>query len=121
MGLVNMVKFLLDKNANSLLPGPSMWSALHIASSKGFSEIVELLSFNKKLLSQKDEVGLTPLHIACAFGTLETVKILIKNGADINSKDNQGQTPLFVAGRYGLKSGDRSIVEYLKTLGAEAK
>ena len=86
---------------------------LHHAAEKGYLEIVKFLveSGADKEAKQKNN-NLTPLHFAAAKCHLEIVKFLVERGADKEAKDFEGQTSFQLA----EKSGEPSIVDYLKTV-----
>ena len=118
-----MVKLLLDKNADVNIHSEDKIYPIHLSQNK---EITKLLlkagadintvdkfganilhktnspKFAEFLLGMKIDVnsqnnyGQTALHIACKFEDLKMVKFLSKI-ADINIKNNKGHTPLDVA------------------------
>lgn len=75
-------------------------TALHIASSKGYCEVVELLLQFKKhaqfedFINIENVVGDTSVHLAAKNGFLDVVKSLLKHGAIYNIQNKNGQTPL---------------------------
>ncbi|GFZ11773.1 ankyrin repeat family protein [Actinidia rufa] len=74
-------------------------SALHVAASKGHSEIVRrLLEVCPNLAQNIDNKGFSPLHYACLGGHLDTTTILLKVDPTLALKfDNNGYTPLHLA------------------------
>lgn len=91
---VNAIKLLLGQGAISHSEvckcSPGYYSALHIASQLGHTEIVELLS------SSGSDVNLvvyemTPIALAAKFGHLDTVKVLASHGAYISYDDRYPQ------------------------------
>ena len=95
------------KNENGFTP-------LHIAVSKGYKEVAELLVTNGADVNTKDN-GSTPLHKAAQFGHKEIVELLINKVADVNAKGELGETPLHSA----AADGEKEIVELLIVAGAD--
>ena len=67
---------------------------LHVASSLGFDQMVELLISKGACIEAKDTQDCTPLHIAIKTNRKEIVEVLLKHDADINAKGFEGLTPL---------------------------
>lgn len=107
---------MLENKANPNAKGARRETSLHIASTKGYSEIVTLLldygadgkiyfficSFFFKLSNffQVDALSYgdyTPLYFACRAGKLDVVKILIESGANLEKSNYEKATPLYVA------------------------
>ena len=95
------------KNENGFTP-------LHIAASKGYKEVAELLVTNDADVNTKDN-GSTPLHMAAQFGHKAIVELLINKVADVNAKGELGETPLHSA----AADGEKEIVELLIVAGAD--
>lgn len=122
----SVVKILVSAGANLELTKKNGYTAIMIASKKGYYNIVKILAENgaehKKnqcihfaakrghpnvlsILLEHDTpidlkcelYGMTPLHNACQYGQYESTALLIENGADLNSLDNVGNTPLHFA------------------------
>lgn len=72
-------------------------TALHIASSKGYKEIVKLLLDHGADPNQKDIIGNTPLHLAVCTNHVDIVTMLLNAGTDAHSFDKYGRTPLHLA------------------------
>merc|ERR1719228_912206 len=72
-------------------------SALHFASSKGYSEVVEILLRHGADPNQKDQLGNTALHLAACTNHVPVVTLLLRAGTDITTLDNNGRTPLHLA------------------------
>ncbi|KAI1051111.1 hypothetical protein LB506_010823 [Fusarium annulatum] len=87
-------------------------SPLWVASSKGYSEVVdELLSHGAgKTITTPNKNGKTPLYSAAAGNHVEVVKILLGiPGISVNQQTTYGFTPLFIASRNGY----HDVVELL--------
>ncbi|XP_078614471.1 death-associated protein kinase 1-like isoform X1 [Branchiostoma floridae x Branchiostoma japonicum] len=70
------------------------WTALHMASANGDTEMVKLLVQLGANVEAKDKNGWTALHWASRIGNTEVVKLLIQLGANVEAKDKDGTKPL---------------------------
>ncbi|KAI9443994.1 hypothetical protein H4582DRAFT_1807258, partial [Lactarius indigo] len=70
---------------------------LHVASSKGDAEILQLLIAHGADVHAQDGNRSTPLHLASSMGSTEAVRLLIEHGADVNAWDRNHKTPLHLA------------------------
>ena len=73
---------------------------LHLASSKGSAETVNLLIQHGAHVNAQNESRSTPLHLAASShlaleGTI--VRLLLRHGANMDAKDGEGRTPLEIA------------------------
>ena len=87
---------------------------LHIASSRGDCETIELLLNKGAKINSTDNGDNTPLHKAAEYGRLEAAKLLIEKGADVNAKNSQDKTAIFLA----AYSGNLDLVKFLVENGA---
>ncbi|XP_063956549.1 poly [ADP-ribose] polymerase tankyrase-2-like [Lytechinus pictus] len=100
-----MVKYLLDLSANVNKGNKTGITSLHIAASKGFSEIVGILlesaadvnAQDGPLVNKEDAQGKTPLHLAVEGGFSPVIEALVEFGANINIQTNDGKTCLHLA------------------------
>ena len=105
-----IVKTLLDHNANPNISNKNKISPLHIAINKNYIEIVKLLLYYDAYVNIKDKNGYTPLHIAVIFNNLEIIKLLVEEYyADITYINNKDERPLDIA----MIMEHKDIVEYL--------
>ena len=74
-------------------------TALHIATAKGYKDIVYYLIENKSAISAKNNAGDTALHVAAKNNSLSIIKMLLGAKADINAKNKLGETALIIAAR----------------------
>ncbi|XP_023708110.1 transient receptor potential channel pyrexia [Cryptotermes secundus] len=93
------VKILLlagcDVTMRTTIESHNDCTALHLASSKGHSKVVEtLLEHNsgREVIESKDSHGCTPLHLACQYGQRECIRKLLLSGADLSAKTNKEKT-----------------------------
>jgi len=86
-------------------------SALIIASTKGFSEIVNFLLKAKADLNHYNDFKITALMRASREGYINIVKRLIQEGADINMQDKDGWTGLMWAACNGHKEIVKLLVD----------
>lgn len=117
LGYTNIVKTLLDNNANIKAREDVDGSmAIHMASANGKNDVIEiLLSKDETLINEKDNKGNTPLHWAAMKDKPETIKLLSEKGADLEAKDVDGWTPLHYASAFS----SLRTVENLIELGAD--
>ena len=70
---------------------------LHMASLRGYEQIVRvLLECDADVTAQNDD-GETPLHVASKEGHLQVVRVLLEHGASTKARDKFGSTPLHLA------------------------
>ncbi|WP_264686539.1 ankyrin repeat domain-containing protein [Wolbachia endosymbiont (group B) of Rhopobota naevana] len=108
----DIVKFLLDKNANIKAKDVYGNTPLHVAAQYDSKlEIVEfLLDKNASGINDVNNNGSTPLHLAIQGNKPSTVKLLLNKGANINAKDKDGKTPLDLA----VQEGYTDIVQIIE-------
>ena len=107
MDRVKIYSSMIDVNktdAKGLTP-------LHLACSKGYTEIVKYLVEKKKAKKNvEDQGGNRPIHVACLMEHLHIVKYLVERcRVDVNVKNTIGYTPL----HYASEVGCLDIVVYL--------
>jgi ankyrin repeat protein len=84
-------------------------TALHLAASHGYKDMVELLLANKADVNAEARGGMTSLFMAAQGGYKDVVQSLLANKADVNAAYNHGTTPLHAA----AASGRAEVVELL--------
>jgi len=103
-GHTEVVKLLLDSNADVNAKRPTGVTPLHIAAQEGRTEVVKLLLVdnNAHVNAKCSDDGTTPLYIAAQKTHPEVVKLLLDNNADVNARcSDDGCTPLYIAAQEG--------------------
>ncbi|WCR59442.1 MAG: Phosphocholine transferase AnkX [Wolbachia endosymbiont of Ctenocephalides felis wCfeF] len=108
-GWLNIVKYLIDKDANINAKGEYGWTPLHIAAKNGKLDMIKYLTNKGANINAKDECYSTPLHLVAELGELSIVEYLINKGAYVDARDGWYRTPLF----YAADSGKLGVAEYL--------
>ncbi|XP_063408832.1 uncharacterized protein LOC134692311 [Mytilus trossulus] len=96
-GTVDVVKLLLDNEADSNICTNEGYSPLYKACEKDNNEVVNLLLSSGADCNKCSKNGDSPLHAACSGGYISIVNNLLKNNADVNIRNKEGYTPLDVA------------------------
>lgn len=91
------LEFLLERDASVDFRDQYGLTAIHMASIKGYKDVVMLLVEFGSDLECTEAEGRTPLHMAAVGGNKDTVEVLINRGANVNARCNRGATPLQVA------------------------
>ena len=84
-GLVDVVKYLVQKNARINAIDDNEMTALMWACIKGSLDVVECLIQQNAKVDVMDRNGMTALTHAYEGGSLHIMKYLLKKGADINA------------------------------------
>ncbi|KAL3278401.1 hypothetical protein HHI36_013728 [Cryptolaemus montrouzieri] len=114
-GSINVVKRLLQNGAKITPITNGGITLLHIASFKGYNEIVDTLLQYTSVDELKDFLNSntgwegTSLHIASKNGFYKVVKSLLKYGATYNIKNNEGKIPIDL-------SEDQNVTTLLKLI-----
>lgn len=91
-------------------------TALHLASSRGYSHICEILIHHGANPNLKDSVGNTPLHLAACAWNIPVITALVNGGAS-SIIDNNNRTPWDMAlGKYELRKRDGKVFENLEII-----
>ena len=114
-GHVDIVRLLLDHNADLELPNEAGETPLYWASTNGKLEIVRLLVERGANVHSRNKNGWTALKRASHRGHLDVVRFLIDSGADVDSPDYGRWTPLHSASQ----RGHVNIVDLLIQHGAD--
>jgi 26S proteasome non-ATPase regulatory subunit 10 len=113
---LEIVEFLLGKEADPKMVTGTGGTALHFAASKGNLEVCRVLLKSGASARAKDKRGQLPLHRAAAVGSVPIVKLLLDAKSPVNASDMDGMTAL----HHAICEGHGDVgVELLKR-GAEA-
>lgn len=88
---VDGAKVLLERGANPNHANQSKYTCLHIASYRGYPEMVELLVRYGADIDARGDNLLSPLHAACQTGHIKTIKMLVELKANLNIKSASNQ------------------------------
>lgn len=80
---------------------PEGFSALHVASERGYRKIVDMLLDAGAVIDRKGKLGVTALRQAAFFGHLDVVDSLLQHGAFVDAQDKEGFAALHVASQKG--------------------
>uniref|UniRef100_A0A5F8G962 Ankyrin repeat domain 23 n=1 Tax=Monodelphis domestica TaxID=13616 RepID=A0A5F8G962_MONDO len=108
----------LKRRVPPRVPGPPVQfhrTALHWASLKGHSQIVDKLLEAGATVDARDMLDRTPLFWACRGGHLNILKKLLNQGAKVNARDKIWSTPLHVV----VRTGHCDCLEHLIACGAQ--
>ena len=94
---------LLPYTTGSAIDKPAKYSTtpLHVASSKGHAECVQLLLAAKAAIDQPTSDGRTPLLAACYYGRTACVRLLLGAHASVDRPNKREARPLFSASNNG--------------------
>lgn len=96
-GTAEILKILLDNNADVKARNYGGWTPLHSAAFGNNKGTALLLLDRGGVLNAGDNDGNTPLHIAAEKNSRDAILLLIDRKADINAKNKSGRTPLHIA------------------------
>jgi ankyrin repeat protein len=96
-GYINVVRVLIDRQANLQLQDCFERDALCLASIEGHLEVVRALMQAGASINRCDVEGDTPLLLALSNQHKKLARFLIESGADVNAQNNDGRTPLMSA------------------------
>lgn len=91
------------------LPHTARCSALHLAASRGHTQLAAMLVDKGAELEAEDASGKTPLHWAAARGQVAAAEVLCRVGASCEARDVLEKTPLHLAAH----AGHASFVDFL--------
>lgn len=114
---LDLVKFLLGKEADAKLASGTGGTALHFAVSKSNLEVAKTLLAAGASARAKDKRGQLPLHRAAAVGSVPILKLLLEKGkSPVNASDSDGMTAL----HHAVSEGHGDVAgELLKVDGVE--
>uniref|UniRef100_A0A8C6X2Y2 Ankyrin repeat family A member 2 n=3 Tax=Elapinae TaxID=42168 RepID=A0A8C6X2Y2_NAJNA len=107
-GQIAVVEFLLQNGADPQILGKGRESALSLACSKGYTDIVKMLLDCGVDVNEYDWNGGTPLLYAVHGNHVKCVKILLEHGADPTVETDSGYNSMDLAVALGHRSGNLS-------------
>ncbi|KAL8575541.1 hypothetical protein ACOMHN_059605 [Nucella lapillus] len=113
-GCIEVVKMLLDKNADVNHTNRYGYTPLHQAVLKKNPYILHRILKRDPDLNVADTNGDSPLHLACMTNSQLAVDALIDHKATLDTENRDGYTPLHIA----CINGRTHIIEMLFTAGA---
>jgi len=118
-GHPNIALFLLERGADAGARCCQGQTALYMASSRGYLDVVRSLlgrGANPNVKRDEDDVfgsvKWTPLLVASKAGSLEIVRALLEHGADVNVQDDGGTSPLHIASRHPSNDLARLLLDH---------
>ncbi|ETN42077.1 uncharacterized protein HMPREF1541_04016 [Cyphellophora europaea CBS 101466] len=112
---LEIVQFLLQKEAEPKAVSSSGATALHFASSKGSLEVCRVLLKAGAGARVRDRRAQVPLHRAAAVGSVPIVRLLLEHKSPVNGGDVDGMTPLHQA----ISEGHGDVAVELLKAGAD--
>ena len=101
-GAADVVKCLLENDADPNIVGANGYSSLIHAVKGGHEACVKLLlSASKINVNQSDRDGRTAISYAAKQGSASLVSMLVEKGAYLNLAERNGDTPLIKAVKHG--------------------
>ncbi|KAF4878470.1 Vegetative incompatibility protein HET-E-1 [Colletotrichum siamense] len=100
-GRVEIMRLLLDANADLEAEDVNGETPLTMAASKGHDGVLQLLIDRKANIEATGRNGSTPLAVAAYEGHVRISRLLLDHGANANARDDDGITPLHLAARKG--------------------
>lgn len=91
----------IDSGRDDNTPYGSKWTPLHVASKKGYYEIIETLIENGADIECMTTSGFTPLMIASYSDHVGAIEMLLDKGAKVYNKGINGKTALMYASQKG--------------------
>ncbi|CAC5359841.1 unnamed protein product [Mytilus coruscus] len=114
-GYTNLVKLLLENNAEVDVKDADGSTPLHLACHKGNTRIVSALLHNNANVDVKDSFGKTSVYTACSENNERVLQLLLEKKAVVNQKTISGMTPLSVS----CKNENIALVKLLLQNGAK--
>ncbi|XP_063770622.1 DNA-binding protein RFXANK isoform X1 [Pseudophryne corroboree] len=115
-GEIETVRYLLELGADPHVLAKERESALSLASTGGYSDIVTLLLNKKVDINIYDWNGGTPLLYAVRGNHVKCVEVLLERGADLTMEADSGYTPMDLAVALGHKKVQQVIENHILKL-----
>jgi ankyrin repeat protein len=113
-GLHAIVKFLIIQPSQDVdsRAFDDKLTPLHLASERGYEDVVHLLLEHGANTTVQNLYGQTPLHLASRSKQEKVARSLLDRGADVTAQENGGWTPLHWASVYGHEDIGRLLLEH---------
>lgn len=115
-GQCELLRFLLNKDANVLLRDNRGWTPLTYAAEKGHACIVRILVNAGADVNIASESGTTALICAAGHGCFDAAAILVEAGAEVNAQMANGTSGLILS----AAGGHKDLTRLLLNSGADA-
>ena len=112
-GFSNIIQLLCSHHCSTAQLDQNGLSPLHIASARGFIDVVQVLIKNRAEINRAAETSVqeTPLLMACNTNMTGTITLLIRSGADVNRRNRNGTTPLMSAAEQGNVEAVKLLIQ----------
>ncbi|CAL1291481.1 unnamed protein product [Larinioides sclopetarius] len=100
-GSLEIIKFLIHKNADINSRDSSGAKPIHVAARKGYKDVLDYFLNIGISIDEAGENDWTLMHYAVAGNHSEICKLLSLKGADVNATSLDGSTPLHLAAQMG--------------------
>jgi len=121
-GASDIVKCLMDYNADPNIVGANGSSGLINAVKNGHVESAQILLNNQRVnVNQTDRDGRTALCYAAKRGSVEMTTMLLERGAYLNLADQNGDTPLMKAVKKGSLETVKALLANFADVDAKGK
>ncbi|XP_074060290.1 DNA-binding protein RFXANK isoform X2 [Macrotis lagotis] len=110
-GEIETVRFLLEWGADPHVLAKERESALSLASTGGYTDIVVMLLERDVDINSYDWNGGTPLLYAVRGNHVKCVEALLARGADLTTEADSGYTPMDLAVALGHKKGPSEVAQ----------
>ena len=108
----DIVKLLLERGVNPVIPNNNMLTPLHSAARRGNTEICRLLMEDPRVKDIFEGEGfMKPIHFACMSGSREACELFLRHGDDISSKSGNSYTALHIACFFGHEEICELLIE----------
>jgi ankyrin repeat protein len=109
----DVIKYLINNNANINSTNEDGVSALMFASGYNSYEVVKTLIDESTQVNKRDLSGRNSIYYAATYNPdSKIINLLVENGADVNSKNKKGLTPLMRASAFNNYEVVKVLIEH---------